>query len=161
MNWRKTAAGFFTSGAMLAAAAGTIAQAPPPGSGTVRITGPVRVIEGDTLEVNIEGRRVGVGVIGIVAPAGNTGCGRQAIQFAYSLLDAGVELEEDPGVPAFDRAKRRMYRVRLLPSRTPLALALASAGFANADPNAQEAIDRAEVEAAVAEARANARGCIR
>ncbi len=137
------------------------AQAPAPGSGSVSIGGPVRVIEGDTLEVNIQGRRVGVGIVGIVAPAGNTDCGRDAISFVYDIVSEGVELEEDPGVPAFDAANRRMYRVVGLRDKTSIALALATAGLARADPRAQMALEHAEIAAAEAAARQNRRGCIR
>ena len=161
MNWHRAAtAVLVSSGSLITGAAATLAQAHAPGSGTIRVTGPVRVIEADTLEVSVDGRRVGVGIVGIIAPPGNTDCGKQAIQFAYSLLDSGLELEEDQAVPAFDEAKRRMYRVRRLPSRESVAVAIAAAGFANADPKAQNAIDQAEVVAAAANARANRRGCI-
>ncbi|MCC7372444.1 MAG: hypothetical protein IT306_28790, partial [Chloroflexi bacterium] len=42
--------------------------APPAGSGSVDVTGYVRVIDGDTLEVGIEGSRMGVGILGLAAP---------------------------------------------------------------------------------------------
>ena len=62
--------------------------APVAGSGSVEIAGPVRVIDGDTIEAFIHGRRVGVGLIGIDAPMGNTACGRTATA-ALQLLTQG------------------------------------------------------------------------
>ena len=54
------------------------AQAPSRGAGPLNVSGPVRVIDGDTLEVYIDGRQTAIGVIGIKAPRGNTACGRKA-----------------------------------------------------------------------------------
>jgi endonuclease YncB( thermonuclease family) len=52
--------------------------APPAGSGPVDVPGFVRVIDGDTIEFYLDGSRagngslVGVGLIGVEAPQGNT-----------------------------------------------------------------------------------------
>ena len=50
-------------------------QAPPRGSGWMPVAGFVRAIDTDTLEIEVDGRRMGLAVAGIVAPAGNTECG--------------------------------------------------------------------------------------
>ena len=50
--------------------------APPPGSGPVETRGFVRVIDGDTVEALVRGKRVGIGLAGIDAPPINTDCGR-------------------------------------------------------------------------------------
>lgn len=165
MNTHRTSLSFvlLACAILLPLTARGLAQAPPAGSGTVAVSGPARAIEGDTLEVIIGGRRVGVGIVGIVSPAGNTACGRQAIQFVRSLVQQRLELREDPGAPAFDAPPvyRRMYRVLRMPSGTSVAIAMASAGFANADPRAQQAVEYAQIVAAAADARANGRGCAR
>ena len=136
------------------------AQAPLPGSGSVTITGPVRVIEADTFEVTIQGRRVGIGIVGLIAPAGNTSCGRSAIKFIQNLVNQGIELHEDTNVPAFDAGYRRMYRIARRPNRASIAVALASAGMARADARAQRALEFTQITAAEADARLNRRGCV-
>ena len=137
-----------------------LAQAPVPGSGSITITGPVRVIEADTFEVTIEGRRVGIGIVGLLAPAGNTSCGRAAIKFVQNIVDQGLELHEDTAVSAFDPGYRRMYRIARRPNRASVAVALARAGMARADARAQRALEFKEITAAEADARLNRRGCV-
>src|SRR5215213_1704935 len=68
--------------------------APPRGSGALNITGSVRAIDGDTLETWINGSRVGIGVLGISAPAGNSECGRQATAQMWGLVSGGIRAEE-------------------------------------------------------------------
>ena len=70
----------------------TNAQAPPRGSGWMPVTGSVRVIDADTLEVDVDGRRVGVAVAGIIAPQGNTACGREAIEATQMLVANGIDV---------------------------------------------------------------------
>jgi hypothetical protein len=135
-------------------------QAPPAGSGPFVITDSIRVIEADTLEVLIEGRRVGVGLVGVKGPAGNTACGRQAIAALYQLLAAGIELHDDARMPTFDSRHRRMFRVAIRPTRASAAVTLARAGLVRADPAALEAAEHAEIAAAEMDARANRRGCL-
>src|SRR4029434_123368 len=89
------------------------AQAPPPGSGSVHFTGFVRVIDGDTLEVYINGHQTGCGIIGIKAPMGNTTCGLAAASALWELMaESNITLEEDPEI-AFDSRLRRMYYIVL------------------------------------------------
>jgi endonuclease YncB( thermonuclease family) len=134
------------------------AQAPSRGSGTYAVTGPVRVIEADTLEVFIDGRRVGVTIAGIAVPPGNVACGRQAAALVQSLVEGGIELQEDYALPTFDRRRLRVYRVFDRTGRL-IAEELARAGFALPDERAPTALDRATILAAAAEASGRAIGC--
>ncbi len=67
----------------------------PPAS-TINFRGFVRVIDGDTIEINLKGRRVGIGILGIDAPQGNTPCGRQATNALRQLFAGGLTLDDDP-----------------------------------------------------------------
>jgi endonuclease YncB( thermonuclease family) len=122
---------------------------------TVRVSAPVRVIEGDTLDVNVEGERTGVGLIGISAPPGNTACGREAIAQLRLLAHDGIDLVEDASI-VFDERGRRMYYA-FTPDGRSIALELVQAGVVRADGTGREAQQLAE---AGAEARAAQRGCL-
>jgi len=133
------------------------AQAPPPGSGPIDFAGFVRVIDGDTFEIYIDGHQSGLGIVGIKVPMGNTACGRLATGFLESLIGgAGIRLEEDPIASAYDPRKRRMYRL-LLPDGRSAAIEIAQAGFALPDG---EGIEANEIAAAAADAAASRRGCV-
>ena len=121
------------------------AQAPPRGAGPLNVSGPVRVIDGDTLEVYVDGRQTAIGIIGIKAPRGNTTCGRKAAQLLQSLIDrvapgpeagAVVRFEEDLA-HTFDERKRRMYYLTLPDGVSP-ALELVRAGLADPDGEGDE-----------------------
>ncbi len=141
---------------MLLASGALLAQAPPRGSGDITFPGFVRAIEGDTFEAWIRGSRVGIGLIGVRAPMGNTACGRSAIALAQNLVRGGVRLEEDLNI-TFDDRKRRMYYLKRPGDGALIALALVSAGVARADGTGREA---AALLAAQADASANRRGCL-
>jgi glucose/arabinose dehydrogenase len=111
--------------------------APPPGSGPFEINNFVRVIDGDTIEVDLEGSRVGVGLIGIAAPQGNTACGMKATDLLQSLVAEGVRLEEDPNI-SFDGRDRRMYYA-IMPDGRSVAEELVKAGVARANGRGREA----------------------
>lgn len=123
------------------------------------VTGPVRVVEADTLEIQADGRRVGIAVAGIVAPPGNTACGREAIAATQMLVADGVELQEDLGLPTIDRRHLRVYRVSLSSGRS-LAEELARGGYAWPDPDAGAALERLSILGAATEARVQRRGCV-
>jgi endonuclease YncB( thermonuclease family) len=143
-------------GTRVARAAGP-GGAPPPGSGPVVVSGFVRVIEGDTVEIRIRGRQVGVGFLGIQAPMGNTPCGRLASARLASLVATGLRLEEDEDLAlAFDERGRRMYHA-VVPSGRSVEAELVRAGFARSDGRGR---DRALLAALEAEARAARRGCL-
>ena len=129
--------------------------APPRGSGSVVASGPIRVIEADTIETWINGNRVGIGLMGITAPAGNTECGREAIGYLYSLLRSGLLLEEDQDA-FFDRRGRRMYYA-LAPNRVSVARQIVRNGMARASNEGREA---AELRADEQAARQSRTGCL-
>jgi endonuclease YncB( thermonuclease family) len=135
------------------------AQAPARGSGQRMVPGPVRVIEADTLEVWLDGSRVGVGVIGIKAPPGNTACGREAIKAASQLVADGIWLEEDLTLPSIDKRKRRMYRVSTASGQS-LAQDLARAGLAGVESADTSALEFLDIAAAENDAKGVQRGCV-
>jgi endonuclease YncB( thermonuclease family) len=137
----------------------TNAQAPPRGSGWMPVTGSVRVIDADTLEVDVDGRRVGIAVAGIIAPQGNTACGREAIEATQMLVANGIELFEDLGLPAMDKRRRRVYRVSLSSGRS-LAEELTRGGYAWPDPDAGAALEYLSIVSAATEARVLNHGCV-
>jgi micrococcal nuclease len=140
----------------MAAATGLVtAQAPAPGGGPVTIAGPVRVIDGDTLEVRIDGRRVGVGLIGIEAPQGNTPCGKEAAATLARLVAGGLTLVDDPE-QAFDERTRRLYYATA-PDGGSLPVALALAGVVRGNGRGAEG---QAIAAAAREARARGVGCV-
>jgi len=142
----------------VAGSASPHAQAPARGTGPQSVNGFVRVIEADTLEVTINGTRVGVLIAGITAPPGNTPCGRAAIKATQALVAGGVELQEDLALPAFDRRLLRIYRV-VNPSGRLVSEELARSGFAVPASEMAKGLDRQLIEGAAAEAAANRRGC--
>ncbi|OFW17193.1 MAG: hypothetical protein A3F70_09800 [Acidobacteria bacterium RIFCSPLOWO2_12_FULL_67_14] len=145
-----------TAGFVLALVAGAAtsvkAQAPPPGSGPVHFSGFVRVIDGDTFEVYINGHQTGIGIIGIKAPMGNTACGMAATQALWELMVEGnITLEEDPAI-AFDSRKRRMYYV-VLSDGSSLAVNMAKTGFVLPTGEGREREDIVSAAASAATAR--------
>jgi glucose/arabinose dehydrogenase len=146
--------------------------APPPGSGPIDFSGFARVIDGNSLEVRIDGNRVGIAILGIDAPAINTPCGLEAANLLQALLLPGsplpslagmpipglppVRFEEDPDLQlSFDIYKRRLYHVNV--ATLPIAVEMVRAGVARADGKGYM---RAILGAAEREARAEGRGCL-
>lgn len=130
------------------------AGAPPPNSGPVDYKGFVRVIDGDTAEIYINGNQVGIGLIGIKAPMGNTPCGQEAIAFKKQLVIGGLFLKEDRNI-SFDSRKRRMYYAYTRDGRS-VAKELVQAGEVDADGTGDEANDLQNLED---EAARSQRGC--
>ena len=116
------------------------------------ITGPVRVVAADTLDIEIDGQRVGVGVAGIVGPDANSTCGLEAIGAAKALVAEGIVLQEDLALAAMDAKRRRVYRVELTSGRS-FAEELVRAGYAWPDPKAEKALERLSIVGAATEAR--------
>jgi endonuclease YncB( thermonuclease family) len=81
------------------------------------VRGFVRVIDGDSVEAWIDGKKVATGLLGVVVPTLNNDCGRQARDFLESLIGAGLRLGEDPA-ETFDERGRRMYRAMSLDGRS-------------------------------------------
>jgi endonuclease YncB( thermonuclease family) len=159
MRWRLLAPVALWTGLLVPAVhAARPGGAPPAGSGPVDVTGFIRVIEADTVEVRIEGRRVGVGFVGIEAPMGNTACGRRAIDRLVSLLARGLRLEEDEDPDlTFDQRGRRMYHAVSRADGSSLAAELVRTGFARSSGRGRH---RAALAALENEARVARRGCV-
>src|SRR4051812_43861193 len=62
------------------------------------ISGFVRVIDAQSLDVTVDGARTAVRLVGVDTPQGNTSCGRLASALLQNLVRAGIRLEEDPTV---------------------------------------------------------------
>jgi len=136
------------------------AQAPPRGPGPITITGPVRVIEADTLEVYIRGARVGVRIAGIRVPQGNTPCGRAASAALREMLSSGAVLDEERRLPLLDEKQHlRLFRVTT-PSGRPVAAELALAGLAAVNPGHADAVDFPEIIGNQQDAQSTKRGCL-
>jgi endonuclease YncB( thermonuclease family) len=120
----------------------------------VELQGYVRAIQGDTLDARMGNKRVGIGIVGIQAPQGNTACGKEATAFAQSLVNDGATVQEQPG--ASQERYRRMYDVRTTDGRS-VAEEMVTAGFARANGQGANRDRLAELEAEAKEAR---RGCL-
>jgi endonuclease YncB( thermonuclease family) len=131
------------------------ASAPTAQAPVANITGPVRVIDGDSIDTNIDGKRTAVGLIGIAAAPGNTPCGERATMLLRSLVADGLRLEEDPEI-VFDERDRRMYYALTADGRS-IALELVRAGVAQANGAGREA---GSLQAAEAEARTANVSCV-
>jgi endonuclease YncB( thermonuclease family) len=133
------------------------AQSSPPGRtrGPVDYTGPVRVIDGDSVEVYPDGNQVGVGFIGIQAPPGNTDCGKAATAALQQLVKGGLYLAEDPDL-VFDARLRRLYYPIARDNRK-IPQQLVTAGLAH---STHQGKDKDELDADEADASAHGRGCL-
>ncbi|MGI8549495.1 MAG: PQQ-dependent sugar dehydrogenase, partial [Dehalococcoidia bacterium] len=129
--------------------------APPAGSGSIDLKGFVRAVDGDTLDVLINGNQVTIGLIGIAAPMGNTPCGRQATAALQKLVMGGVHLDEDPSLN-LDARQRRLYYARSRDGHS-IALPLVQSSLVKADGNGRE---RNSLASAEAQARASRTGCL-
>lgn len=136
--------------------AGDPASAQTTAAGGRLVNGPIRVIDGDTIEIQDGGTRAGIGLIGVRAPRGNTACGRLAAARLAELTSRGIRLFDDPGLTR-DERKRRMYYATTVDGQS-IAVALIRAGLAHADGRGRErdALAAAERDAVSAE-----RGCAR
>src|SRR6185436_12613298 len=66
--------------------------APPQSTKPIDLQGPIRVIDGNTIETWIDGKRVGIGLVGVEAPMANTNCGRAATGMLWGLVKGGLRL---------------------------------------------------------------------
>src|SRR5262249_27363783 len=129
--------------------------APDPKSGPFQPTGFVRVVDGDSLEVVIDGRRVAVGILGGDAAPFGTPCGTAARAETQSMVGRGVVLQDDPS-NVLDARKRRLYQVSA-PDGRSVAATLVSAGLARANGLGPEA---ATLSALESQARQAKTGCV-
>ena len=138
----------------LTGVSGELQAAPSGAKAPVELEGYVRAIVGDTLDARMSNRRVGIGIIGIQAPQGNTACGKEATAFAQALVNDGATAEEEAG--ALQQPYRRMYNVRT-PDGRSVAEEMVTAGFARASGQGANRDRLAGLEAAAKAAR---RGCL-
>ena len=131
------------------------AQTGSPAPDREQLVGYIRVIQGDTLDARNARGRVGIGILGVKAPNGNTPCGKEATAFTEELVSDGVELYEEPGL-VLDARMRRMYNIVTLDGRS-VAEELVTAGLARADGQGANHDRLAELEVA---AREQKRGCL-
>jgi glucose/arabinose dehydrogenase/PKD repeat protein/endonuclease YncB( thermonuclease family) len=129
-------------------------------AGPHEIHGFVRVVDGDTLDVNItdakgESQRVAVGLVGLQAPLGNTDCGKQAIKAIRALVKGGLRLQEDSTI-AVDGRGRRMFRAVSLDGRD-IANELVRDGHARWDGRGEHG---AQINSLEADATTAQRGCV-
>lgn len=130
--------------------------APPHGEGPFAVSG-VRVIDGDSLEVFIEGARVAVRLAGIDAPEGNTECGRAATAQLEALAAGGLTLSDDADAAlTFDSRGRRLFHATDASGRL-VSEVVVRAGVARALAEGENA---ARLAAAQAEASSARRGCV-
>lgn len=128
--------------------------APAPGTGGFTSDGFVRAIDGHTLELWIGSHQIGVGILGIEVPEGNTFCGAMATDYLQGLSYGGLRFEEDPEI-AFDSAMRRMYYA-FTPDGRSVAEEMVSAGMATATGEGMEAANLLALEDS---AKASGTGC--
>ena len=146
------------SGAALAQSAAPAAGAPSEGTEELELRGFVRAIDGNTVDTRIEpGGRIGIDIIGIEAPPGNTPCGRRARDYLQRLVSGGdgVWAVEEPGLTS-DQGSRRRYHLTTGDGRS-ISEEMVAAGFARADGQGSNRETLAELEAT---ARAEHRGCL-
>ncbi len=130
--------------------------APAPTNGTLKPTGFVRVVDGDSMEMVLKEHRVAVGVVGIDAPPVNTPCGEGARVYLQALVRQGASVEDDPALET-DARKRRMYRVMGSDGQS-VAQVLVAAGLVRANGIGAESATLAGLEA---QARQQGTGCVR
>lgn len=115
----------------------------------------VRVIVGDTVEVWRRGGRVGIGLIGIDAPQGNTACGIEAAAKLQRLVGDGARFVRDRSIRFDERFRRMLYAYK--PDGRSIAVKMVRSGFAYATGEGDE---RDRLRKAQARARRDGRGCL-
>ena len=115
-----------------------------------------RVIDGDSLDAYVAGRRTAVGYLGVAAPAPTHPCGVEALARNRELAGTRVLLEEDPTYQ-FDARGRRLYYAYATDG-TSIDETLVREGLAWAVRT--DARYGAQLAALQAEAAAAGRGCL-
>jgi endonuclease YncB( thermonuclease family) len=118
------------------------------------LEGHVRAVQGDTLDARLDNRRVGIEIIGIKAPRGNTPCGKESTAFLQELVDDGAFVEAEAGIA--HKKYVGMYDVRTRDGRS-IAEEMVAAGFARATGQGKKNRALADLEA---QAKASGRGCL-
>lgn len=124
-------------------------------SGPKEVHGFVHAVDGDTLDMWLEGQRVAVGLSGVWTPMGNTDCGKEATKHLQSLIRSGIRLQDDAALTV-DGRLRRIFKASTLDGRS-IATDMVENGFARADERTDEHDSVLRLEA---EAQADHRGCV-
>jgi endonuclease YncB( thermonuclease family) len=115
-----------------------------------------RVIDGSTLDAQVNGIRVAVGYLGVDTPPANQPCGQAALERNRELAGERVLLMTDPNYE-FDALGRRLYYAFTIEG-VSIDEVLVSEGLARAVRT--EAVEGSVLQAAEADAAAAGRGCL-
>jgi len=115
-----------------------------------------RVIDGSTLDAQVNGMRVPIGYLGVDTPPANQPCGQQALERNRELAGDHVLLMSDPQFE-FDAAGRRLYYA-FTPDGVSIDEELIREGLGRAVRT--EAVEGSQLQAAEADAQAAGRGCV-
>jgi len=115
-----------------------------------------RVIDGNSLDAHVQGRRTAVGYLGVATPGATEPCGLEALTRNRELVGTRVLLEADPAYD-FDAIGRRLYYASTPDGRwIDETLVREGLGYA-AHPDAGRGARLAAVQA---QAEATATGCL-
>lgn len=134
----------------------SVEAAPSPENGPYIELKYPRVIDGNSLDGYIDGKRVAVGLRGAEAPSLSAPCGKEAAARNRELAGTKVLLQDPPGGPESDQFGRRLYYVYTAEGRS-VDEALARAGVARSRANSHY---RTFMESVESEARGARRGCL-
>ena len=146
---------------LLSACSGTRSTPASPGGGTATV---LRNVDGDTVDVDIDGVEESIRLIGIdtpetVSPSRPVECfGPEASARANELLPAGTVVRLERDVEARDRYGRLLAYVYRDRDGTLVNLLLVEEGYAAASPFPPNTVHQAAFDRAEAEAKANGRG---
>jgi endonuclease YncB( thermonuclease family) len=115
-----------------------------------------RVIDGNTLDAQVDGIRTPVAYLGAETPVLNQPCGREAFERNRALADGSVDLEADPAYELDQQTRRLFYAYAL--DGTSIDEMLIAEGLARAVRT--DAAHGEQLAAVEAEAQAAARGCL-
>jgi endonuclease YncB( thermonuclease family) len=119
-----------------------------------------RAIDGDTLDVAIDGVRTPIGLLGAVAPPLNQPCGPEAAARLSELAPAAasISLAADPAYTGLDPRRRVVLYYAFASDGTSIDETLVAEGLAHAaNPSASNTETLTALEA---DAQANGRGCL-
>ena len=115
-----------------------------------------RVIDGSTLDAEINGMRVAVGYLGVDTPPANQPCGQRALERNRELVGGRVLLMADPTYD-FDPIGRRLYYAFTVDG-VSIDEVLVREGLGRAVRT--EAVEGSVLQEAEADAAAAGRGCV-
>jgi micrococcal nuclease len=144
----------FASILLLSVLLTTAAQPEPPPAVEATVN---RVVDGDTLDVQLNGVRTPIGLLGVETPLLNQPCGPEALARTAELVGNGLLLQADPTYSVTLDARRRLLFYAFTTDGASIAETLVAEGLARATPDAPntEALGALEHEA-----QATAAGCL-